>query len=58
MLNFRTSCIQDPIELQLDVLNQMAGDLDVSDICGMILRPDVVVLHYASSIEVGDERCA
>jgi hypothetical protein len=56
MLNLRTSCIQNPVELQLDVLDQMAGNLDVPYISGVVLRTDVIVLHQAGGIEVGDER--
>jgi hypothetical protein len=35
----------------------MAGDLHMSDIGGMILRPNIVVLHYPRCVEIGDERC-
>lgn len=58
MLDLWTSCIENPIELQLDVLNEMAGNLDMADVSGMILRANVIMLHYSSGVEVGDKGCA
>ena len=56
VLNFWTCSVEYPIPLQLDILDQMTSNLNVTDICGMIERADVVVLHNASGVEIGHER--
>jgi mannitol/fructose-specific phosphotransferase system IIA component len=33
----------------------MAGNFDVPDVRGMILRANVVMLHYTGGIEIGDK---
>jgi hypothetical protein len=33
----------------------MACKFDVSDVCWMILRPNIIMLKYAGTIEVGNE---
>lgn len=58
MLDFWASGIENPTKLQLDVLNQVACDLDMADIRWMILRANIVMLHYTRGVEVGDERSA
>ena len=58
MLNFWTRRIQNPIELQLDVLNQMASDFDVPYVSRVVLRTNVIMLHYSRGVEIGNERRA
>jgi hypothetical protein len=57
--NLWPSSVQIPIKLHSDVLNQVARDLDVPSISRVPLRPDIVMLHQPSSVEVMDEwsRC-
>jgi hypothetical protein len=47
-----SGCVQWPIELHLDVLNQVAGDFQVSSIGWMPLWANVIMLHYAGGVEV------
>jgi hypothetical protein len=56
VLDFRACRIKDPVELQLDVLDQVAGNLNVPNVCGVVLRADIVVLHQTGGIEIGNER--
>ena len=52
MLHFRASGAECEVEVHLDVLQQMARELDVSDIGGMVLRVDVyfrVSIHETSA---------
>jgi hypothetical protein len=57
--NLRPSSIQDPIKLHLDVLNQVARDLDMPSIGRVPLWPDIIMLHQTGSVEVMNEwgRC-
>ena len=52
MLHLRPRLLQYPAKRQLDILHQMTGDLDVSDICRVVKRPNVVVLQDAGGVEV------
>lgn len=50
-LYFRSSGSKHPVEFIFDVLLQVAGKLDVPDISGVVLGPDIIVLQDASGIE-------
>lgn len=56
MLHLRPCGVQHPTEHQLDVLHQMARQLDMSNVCGMVQRTDVIVLQDTRGVEVIDER--
>lgn len=51
-LDLRPRRAKHPIELQIHILQQMTRDLDMSHVCRMIQRPDVVVLEDARRVEV------
>lgn len=55
MEDFWSRCIQRPIELQFNILNQVAGNLDMARICGMVLRTNVIMLQKTSSVEIMNE---
>lgn len=55
MLDFRTCGIQRPVKFQLDVLDQVACEFDVANVCWVILGADVVVLQYSGRVEVVDK---
>lgn len=40
-----------PAELELDILQGVAGDLDGADVGGVVLRADVVVLQDSARVE-------
>lgn len=56
MLDFRTGRVQDPVELQLDVLDQVTCELDMADVRWVVLGTDIVMLQHARGVEVGNER--
>lgn len=58
MLDLRPGSQQLPAELELDVLQGVAGDLDGADVGGVRLGPDVVVLQDAARVEQMHERLA
>ena len=55
MLDLRPRGAEDESEIQLDVLQQMAGEFDVADVGGVVLGVDVVVLQDAGGVEVVHE---
>jgi hypothetical protein len=55
MLDLWTRGIQNPVEQNLDILNQVAREFDVSDISRVVLRPNIVMLQYARCVEIMDE---
>lgn len=55
MLHLRSARQQIPAEPLLNELHEMAGHLDMSNIRGMPLRTDIVVLHDARGVEVMHE---
>jgi hypothetical protein len=55
MENLWTGYTQGPIELQLDILDEVACEFDVAGSCGMPRVSNVIVLHDAGGIEVGDK---
>jgi hypothetical protein len=57
MLNLWARGIQNPIEHNLDILNQVAREFDVSDISGVVLGPNIVMLEQARCVEIMDEGC-
>jgi hypothetical protein len=58
MLDLWTRGIQNPVEYNLDILNQVAREFDVSDISRVVLRPNIVMLQYARCVEIMDEGCS
>lgn len=58
MLDLGPGGQQLPPELELDVLQRVAGDLDGADVGGVVLRADVVVLQDAARVEQVQERLA
>ena len=50
--HLRPSSMQNPIKLELDVLNQVTRNLGMSHVCGVIERSDVIVLQQSSGVEV------
>ena len=55
MLHLRARRAEHPTEVQLDVLQQVTRQLDVSHVGRVVLRADVVVLHDAGGVEVVHE---
>jgi len=58
MLDLWTRGIQNPAEYNLDILNQVAREFDVSNISGVVLRPNIVMLQQARCVEIMDEGCS
>jgi hypothetical protein len=56
MLYLRPRSIQHPPKQQLNILNHMARNLNMPHIRRMILRADIIMLHYPRRIEVVNER--
>lgn len=56
MLDLRADGLKVIPEFHPNILQEVAGDLDVADVCRMPLRADVVVLQDASHVEEVHER--
>lgn len=51
-----TSCIQNPAERQLDILEHMARDLDMPHIRRMVLRSNIIMLQNPRRVKQLHER--
>lgn len=52
MLHFWPRSLENPSEIQLDILQQVTGNLDMSNVSRMVLGSDIIVLQDPSRIEV------
>jgi len=55
MKNLRPISVENPVELQFDILNQVARNLDMSSIRGVILWSNIIVLQQSRGVEIMNE---
>lgn len=56
MLYLRPSSIQHPIELHLNVLDEVTSNLNVTNVRRVVLWSDIIMLYKACGVKIGYER--